>query len=72
MLLVNLILTKENLPSVAEFYCIRCKALMFKSNRDLLTIWTGTTYPSEAIPKNMALLEYKCRNCPTTYSTYYQ
>lgn len=68
----SIILNHVAMPELQEYHCIRCTSMMFKTNRDLLTIWIGGSYPSREIPLDMGWQEYKCRGCGFLYNVYWQ
>lgn len=67
-----IILTKQNLPQAIPYFCMRCRRMMFKVNRDILVMYMGEGYPEKEIPKGMGLLEHKCRGCQYVYTLYWQ
>lgn len=68
----NIILTRAGLPEAVPYFCMRCRNRLFHINRDILVVWQGDGYPEREIPKNMGLVQQKCRGCETIYNFYFQ
>lgn len=69
---VSIILAQDNLPEAIPFYCMRCRNMLFKINRDVLVISFGTAYPSQDIPKGMGWVDIQCHSCKTSWNFYWQ
>lgn len=69
---VSVILSDANLTNLKEYFCMGCGRKFFMSNRELLSVWLGSEYPSKEIPKGMGWVQVKCRGCTTVYNLYYQ
>jgi hypothetical protein len=67
-----IILTEANLPKAVPYFCMRCRNRLFHVNRDILVMYLGDGYPEKEIPKNMGMVEIKCRGCEYKYSFYFQ
>lgn len=67
-----IILTKQNLPQAIPYYCMRCRNRMFDINRDIMALYLGPGYPAREIPRNMGMVEHKCRGCEYVYTFYFQ
>lgn len=69
---INIVLATQNIPVMAEYHCMRCTRMLFRSNRDMLVLWIGEGYPERQIPKGMGLIEHKCRGCSQVYNLYFE
>lgn len=68
----SIILSRELLPELVDYRCMRCGSLFFKANKELLVVWMGSTYPPREIPIGMGFIEHKCRGCSHIYKIYFQ
>lgn len=68
----NVVLTRQTLPKLEDYRCIKDGTLLFKINRDLLSLWFGAGYPVREIPLGMGWVQHKCKNCQMMYNFYWQ
>jgi hypothetical protein len=69
---IGILLSPVNLPQEIPFYCMRCRSMLMKQNRDILLVGFNLEYPAMEIPLGMGWTNYQCHSCKVQYNFYYQ
>lgn len=69
---IGMIVSRVALPDLIPMYCMRCRSMLFKNDREILVISVGLEYPAHEIPLNMGWVQYQCHSCKLRLNYYYQ